>query len=147
MAILKKINSLGTGDRPTPAMPQPRILTLVPIRRLRKIAHVWEELRASKQKVITAQEMATPSAKRIRACYGCRTRKIKCDRALPQCSACSRFGVDCELPPPPSPILWMPASDGLDKVKHKIARSDNDTTRSRRSCLYTGKRYSLTPSL
>jgi hypothetical protein len=34
------------------------------------------------------------------ACAFCRKRKLRCDRQMPKCNSCQRFGYDCEYGPP-----------------------------------------------
>jgi hypothetical protein len=34
----------------------------------------------------------------ILACYSCKRRKVKCNRALPACGLCTKIGVSCDYP-------------------------------------------------
>ncbi|PYH93828.1 hypothetical protein BO71DRAFT_441429 [Aspergillus ellipticus CBS 707.79] len=43
-----------------------------------------------------SQEAEEPLA--TAACENCRTRKVRCDRQIPQCSNCLKAGVPCEFP-------------------------------------------------
>ncbi|RAL03099.1 uncharacterized protein BO80DRAFT_423101 [Aspergillus ibericus CBS 121593] len=43
-----------------------------------------------------SQEAEEPLA--TAACENCRTRKVRCDRQIPQCSNCMKAGVPCEFP-------------------------------------------------
>ncbi|KAL4785926.1 fungal-specific transcription factor domain-containing protein [Aspergillus varians] len=42
------------------------------------------------------------------SCLGCRSRKIRCDRLLPQCSQCKQRSLECVVPEAPPRLLWLP---------------------------------------
>ncbi|KAL4920958.1 fungal-specific transcription factor domain-containing protein [Aspergillus aurantiobrunneus] len=42
------------------------------------------------------------------SCLNCRTRKVRCDRVLPQCSQCKQRSLECLVPEPPPRLLWLP---------------------------------------
>ncbi|KAL2849453.1 fungal-specific transcription factor domain-containing protein [Aspergillus pseudoustus] len=42
------------------------------------------------------------------SCFGCRARKVRCDRALPQCSQCKLRSMECVIPEAPPRLLWLP---------------------------------------
>ncbi|KAL4926833.1 Zn(II)2Cys6 transcription factor [Aspergillus undulatus] len=42
------------------------------------------------------------------SCLNCRTRKVRCDRILPQCSQCRQRSVECLVPEAPPRFLWLP---------------------------------------
>ncbi|KAL4799768.1 fungal-specific transcription factor domain-containing protein [Aspergillus venezuelensis] len=42
------------------------------------------------------------------SCFNCRTRKVRCDRLLPQCTRCKQRSVECLVPETPPRFLWLP---------------------------------------
>ncbi|KAL3477796.1 fungal-specific transcription factor domain-containing protein [Aspergillus californicus] len=42
------------------------------------------------------------------SCLNCRTRKVRCDRVLPQCSQCTQRSLECLIPEAPPRFLWLP---------------------------------------
>ncbi|KAL5043539.1 hypothetical protein BDW71DRAFT_216258 [Aspergillus fruticulosus] len=42
------------------------------------------------------------------SCLNCRTRKVRCDRTLPQCSQCKQGSLECLVPEAPPRLLWLP---------------------------------------
>ncbi|KPM42113.1 hypothetical protein AK830_g4449 [Neonectria ditissima] len=44
---------------------------------------------------------------RDHACVSCRSRKVKCDRRFPRCSACSRLDRQCVAPAKSPEITWL----------------------------------------
>ncbi|KAL2816814.1 fungal-specific transcription factor domain-containing protein [Aspergillus cavernicola] len=42
------------------------------------------------------------------SCLSCRTRKVRCDRILPQCSQCKHRSLECLVPDAPPRLLWLP---------------------------------------
>ncbi|KAL4739781.1 fungal-specific transcription factor domain-containing protein [Aspergillus similis] len=48
------------------------------------------------------------------SCLNCRTRKVRCDRALPQCSQCKQRSLDCFCPDAPPRLLWLPVRTQAD---------------------------------
>ncbi|KAJ5120419.1 uncharacterized protein N7515_009807 [Penicillium bovifimosum] len=41
------------------------------------------------------------------SCLNCRSRKVKCDRVIPQCSPCKKRKLTCEVPVAPPRMLWL----------------------------------------
>ncbi|CBF77162.1 hypothetical protein AN4606.2 [Aspergillus nidulans FGSC A4] len=48
------------------------------------------------------------------SCLKCRTRKVRCDRALPQCSQCKQRSLDCFFPEAHPRLLWLPVRTQVD---------------------------------
>ncbi|THY68387.1 hypothetical protein D6C86_09391 [Aureobasidium pullulans] len=44
---------------------------------------------------------------RSNACSTCRSRKVKCDRSLPRCSACRRLNLDCVQQGTVQGLIWL----------------------------------------
>ncbi|KAL4942449.1 hypothetical protein BDV06DRAFT_235417 [Aspergillus oleicola] len=42
------------------------------------------------------------------SCLNCRTRKVRCDRILPQCTQCKQRSAECLVPKSPPRFLWLP---------------------------------------
>lgn len=51
-----------------------------------------------------SQESMSP---RSNACSTCRSRKVKCDRSLPRCSACRRLNLDCVQQGAVQGLIWL----------------------------------------
>ncbi|KAJ6155230.1 hypothetical protein N7470_005796 [Penicillium chermesinum] len=70
----------------------------------------------------TAAALAASRSKRVStACDFCRKRKKKCDFRYPNCSACSRAGVRCTIPPPgPQVANSSVPRDQLENLQKRV---------------------------
>lgn len=70
----------------------------------------------------TAAAIAASRSKRVStACDFCRKRKKKCDFRYPNCSACSRAGVRCTIPPPgPQVANSSVPRDQLENLQKRV---------------------------
>ncbi|KAJ5902829.1 hypothetical protein N7495_003357 [Penicillium taxi] len=66
--------------------------------------------------------LSTPRTKRVStACDFCRKRKKKCDFRYPNCSACTRAGVRCTIPPPgPQVANASVPRDQLENLQNRV---------------------------
>lgn len=55
-------------------------------------------LPASATRSTTTTTMSSAAHAVLQSCQVCRKRKIKCDKALPKCSHCTRLAIDCTYP-------------------------------------------------
>ncbi|KAJ0416827.1 fungal-specific transcription factor domain-containing protein [Aspergillus carlsbadensis] len=53
------------------------------------------------------------------SCLSCRTRKVRCDRAFPQCSQCKQRSLECIVPEAPPRLLWLPTKTFRDPSLEK----------------------------
>lgn len=69
-----------------------------------------------------APPVTAPRSKRVStACDFCRKRKKKCDFRYPNCSACTRAGVRCTIPPPgPQVASASVPRDQLEKLQKRV---------------------------
>ena len=72
---------------------------------------------------------ASSNAKKVRrvktftGCWGCRSRKIKCDEAIPQCSQCHKSGIKC--PGYDSTLVWiLPGQKSYPAGRRRALRYD-----------------------
>lgn len=49
-------------------------------------------------------------------CFNCKRRKVKCPETLPECANCTRNGLVCEYPAPPSKLTISPALQSTPNV-------------------------------
>ncbi|KAJ5484204.1 hypothetical protein N7539_006000 [Penicillium diatomitis] len=69
----------------------------------------------------TATATATRSKRVSTACDFCRKRKKKCDFRYPNCSACTRAGVRCTVPPPgPQVASASVPRDQLETLQNRV---------------------------
>ncbi|KAK2804523.1 hypothetical protein FQN50_006598 [Emmonsiellopsis sp. PD_5] len=52
------------------------------------------------------------TAVRESSCFNCRSRKVRCDRALPRCSQCDQRNQECLAPEAPPRMIWLPPRIG-----------------------------------
>ncbi|KAI9373283.1 fungal-specific transcription factor domain-containing protein [Aspergillus egyptiacus] len=75
------------------------------------------------------------------SCLNCRSRKVRCDRILPQCSQCRQRSLECVVPDAPPRVLWLPTK--LLGISSLEQQEDSEIDMHvRRRPLYTGDQQS-----
>jgi len=93
---------------------------------------------------VRGEAPAITRRRNVLACARCRARRVKCDRATPSCSNCSKAGTLCQpvSATPQTPV--PPPAGSRDPTDHnRLSKPDGETARLSRE---PSREYSLPPS-
>ncbi|KAJ5569515.1 uncharacterized protein N7459_008945 [Penicillium hispanicum] len=103
-----RLDSIGTPPPPPPAWSQPSVQP-PPFHHQLEVTSDPASSSASRSKRVST------------ACDFCRKRKKKCDFRYPNCSACTRAGVRCTIPPPgPQVASASVPRDQLENLQKRV---------------------------